>query len=77
MPEETKKKEINFLNYEEADNLQDMINFAASINPNEKSQNICPIESLYYQVLNAEPNAQTLSYTNEKIDATLSDVLKR
>jgi len=41
--EEGKKKEINFLNYEEADNLQDMINFAASINQNEKNQNMVEI----------------------------------
>jgi len=42
-PEEGKKKEINFLNYEEADNLQDMINFAASMNQNaDKNQKYTP-----------------------------------
>lgn len=75
--DEGKKKEINFLNYEEADNLQDMINFAASINQNEKNQNIYPIESLYSQVLNSESNAQSQQYTNEKIDNLLADLLKR
>jgi hypothetical protein len=79
----TKKKDstLNFLNYEEADNLQDMINFAASMNTNEKGQNIYPIESLYSQVLNAKGNinAQVSMniYTNEKIDNAIAELLKR
>jgi len=75
--EDNKKKEVNFLNLEESDNLQDMINFAASINQNEKNRNIYPIESLYSQVLNSESNTQSLIYTNEKLDNVLADLLKR
>ncbi len=71
---EVKRKE-NFLNFEEADNLQDMINYAASINQNDKNQNIYAIESLYYQVLNSG-NTQPM-YTNERIDNAISDYLKR
>lgn len=40
------KDEINFLNNEESNNLQDMINFAAS-RSDPYSQTIYPIESLY------------------------------
>lgn len=74
--EEAKRKEVNFLNYEEADNLQDMINFAASINQKDKNQNIYPIESLYSQVLNSPPSGQPQIYTNERIDKLIEDCLK-
>ena len=76
-PEEVKKKDINFLNYEEVDNLQDMINYAAEMNQGDKNQNIYPIESLYSQVVNSETNVQSSVYTNEKIDTLIAELLKR
>lgn len=74
---EEKKKDFNFLNIEEVDNLQDMINYAAEINKNEKNTNMYPIESLYTQVLNSETNGQSQFYTNDKIDTSISDLLKK
>ena len=74
-------KKEKFLNIEEADNLQDMINFAASISATKKESAACkdaasdfPIESLYAQVLNANANGQ---FTNEKLDSNISEILKR
>jgi len=74
------KKEI-FLNIEEADNLQDMINYAASINANKTESNTnkelvndFPVESLYAQVLLSNANGQ---FTNEKLDSSISDILRR
>ncbi len=74
---EEKKKNLIFLNYEEVDNLQDMINFAAEINQSDKNQNLYPIESLYSQVLNSETNGQSNIYTNEKIDNSIAELLKK
>jgi hypothetical protein len=70
------KRETNFLNFEESDNLQDMINFAASMNQSERTQSIYPIESLYAKALN---NIQSTShhYTNEHLDNSIADILKR
>jgi hypothetical protein len=65
------------LNYEEVDNLQDMINYAAEMNQNEKNQTIYPIESLYSQVLNSDKDAQTSNDTNEKINNLIADLLKK
>ena len=74
-------KKEKFLNIEEADNLQDMINFAASIKDDKEiqikeTQNkpediniIYPIESLYSKVMSNDHTP------NEKLDASISDVL--
>jgi hypothetical protein len=77
--EDSKKKEreTNFLNMEDTENLQDMINYAASVSHNEKAHNIYPIESLYSQVLNKETSGAGVLYTNEKIDNMMADILKR
>lgn len=74
-------KKEKFLNLEEADNLQDMINYAASIcaikkdsNANKDFSNDFPVESLYNQILNANANGQ---FTNEKLDSSISEILNR
>ncbi len=74
-------KKEKFLNIEEADNLQDMINYAASISAIKKESNAIkdaandfPVESLYAQILNANLNGQ---FTNEKLDSTISEILTR
>ena len=72
-----------FLNIDEADNLQDMINFAASIkdsnvnNKNETTKNkeedinlLFPIESLYSKVMSND------NTTNEELDKNISEVLE-
>jgi hypothetical protein len=74
---EEKKKDLNFLNIEEVDNLQDMINFAAEINQNEKNVNIYPIESLYSQVLRGDQDIPSQILTNEKIDGSIAEILKK
>ena len=63
-------KNSNFLNFEEADNLQDMINYAAE-NMN-KNPEIYPIESLYTHLSN-----NTTYYTNDKLDTAITEVLNR
>ncbi len=72
-------KKERFLNIEEADNLQDMINFAASISANKKELNVnkdvasdFPVESLYAQVSNANG-----LFTNEKLDNSISEILRK
>lgn len=72
-------KKEKFLNLEEADNLQDMINFAASININQaqtsknaENNNIYPVESLYSQILN-----NTTSATSDKLEIAITEILKR
>lgn len=50
-----------------------MINFAASINQNDKE--LYPIESLYSQVVNSGSTSQP-NNTNEKIDSSITDLLK-
>jgi formate dehydrogenase maturation protein FdhE len=74
-------KKERFLNIEESDNLQDMINFAASISANKKeliarkdAASEFPVESLYAHVLTANANGQV---TNEKLDSSISEILKR
>lgn len=74
-------KKEKFLNIEEADNLQDMINYAASIsvtkndsNNNKDIVNDFPVESLYTQVLNANANGQL---TNDKLDSSIMEILKK
>jgi hypothetical protein len=69
--QEQARKGENFLNNEEVDNLQDMMNYAAaSINQKE----LFPIESLYSQNLGQQNT--TIYYTNEKIDKEIKDILK-
>lgn len=72
-------KKEKFLNLEEADNLQDMINFAASINinqaqtiKNKETNNIYPVESLYSQILN-----NTATATSDKLEIAITEILKR
>ena len=71
-------KKEKFLNVEEADNLQDMINFAASIkesenlNPKNKEEDInmlYPVESLYSKVMSNE------NITNKELDKDIIGVL--
>jgi hypothetical protein len=69
------------LNFEEADNLQDMINYAASINANQKESNLnkdftndFPIESLYSQVMLSNTTGQL---TNEKLDSGIAEILRK
>lgn len=68
----------NYLNYEEADNLQDMINFAASINQkDQKNVNIFPIESLYHQALTDKSlDKGVAKYTNDKLDKSIANCLQ-
>lgn len=83
---ETRNMEIKkekFLNMEEADNLQDMINFAASIKDNKISAkeeiplknnqediaSLFPVESLYSKVMSYD------NTPNEKLDAKIVEVL--
>lgn len=69
-----------FLNIEEADNLQDMINFAASMNISNnlneadlnKTRMIIPIETLFSQV-----EAQTPSGANDKTKDYIEEILNR
>jgi hypothetical protein len=65
------------LNIEEVDNLQDMINFAAEINQNDKNVNIYPIESLYSQVLRSDHESPSHILTNDKIDGSIAELLKK
>lgn len=73
-------KKEKFLNIEEADNLQDMINFAASIKDDKKEvennkdkeediNNIYPVESLYSKVMSND------NTPNEQLDKDISEVL--
>jgi hypothetical protein len=72
-------KKEKFLNIEEKDNLQDMINFAASIKDNKENlienkinedfNNIYPVESLYSKVMIDEP------ITNKELDKDINEVL--
>ena len=77
----TKEK---FLNIEEADNLQDMINFAASIkdgkddikenekdikNKDDEINTNYPVESLYSKVMTLDTT------TNDQLDANIVEVL--
>ena len=71
-------KKEKFLNVEEADNLQDMINFSASIkesenlNPKNKEEDInmlYPVESLYSKVMSNE------NITNKELDKDIIGVL--
>lgn len=71
------KKAYVTLNIEEADNLQDMINYAASINHSQESKNIKPIESLYTQALSQVNDHNNNYYTNEKADSKIAEILKK
>lgn len=65
--------ENNFLSFEEGNNLQDMINYAASMNI--ERDNIYPIESLYTQVLKTKDGQKY--FTNDKIDKAISEILQK
>mmetsp|Transcript_17650 Transcript_17650/g.18291 ORF Transcript_17650/g.18291 Transcript_17650/m.18291 type:complete len:367 (+) Transcript_17650:27-1127(+) len=67
------KKESKFLTFEESNNFQDLINYAATMN-NEKEQ-VYPIESLYNQVLTS-PYLENNINANEKIDKKMNDILQ-
>lgn len=75
-------KKEKFLNLEEADNLQDMINYAASIKDNNESKreietrnkeedinNLFPVESLYSKVMSND------NTPNEQLDRDISEIL--
>lgn len=77
-------KKEKFLNIDEADNLQDMINFAASIKENKEEtvdnesemknkeediNKLYPIESLYSKVMNND------NTPNEELDINITEVL--
>lgn len=64
---EQKQELEKFLTLEDADNLQDMINYVASMSQSEKSQTkVLPIESLYDQVANSN---YTNTYRNINLNA--------
>lgn len=88
--EEGRKAATSFLNLEESDNLQDMINYAASIRENGadlKASKVHPIERLYDQVLtenrqNSNSNQSqyhnnTTVHTNERADTVIASILKK
>lgn len=68
-----KQTEEAFLSFEEGKNLQDMINYAATINKSEIEE-IYPIESLYSKVVNSKDATQA---NNEKINQKIIETLTR
>ena len=79
-PWQASLREENFLTFEDADNLQDMINFVASMNQSEKSQTkVLPIESLYDQVAysNYTNSYSNVNLTREQIESAIEENLKR
>lgn len=66
-------KENTFLTFEETNNFQDLINYAATMN--KEGENIYPIESLYNQVLNTSNNNDNDIKANEKIDTKMNEIL--
>lgn len=75
--DDKEKEGMNFLNFEESNNLQDMINYAASIkNDSAPQTNIYPIESLYTQVMKNPQKGYNNIYTNEKLDRNIADILR-
>jgi hypothetical protein len=65
----TKPKNENFLNNEEFDNLQDLMNYAAA---SMNQTDLFPIETLYSK----NPTQTTnVYYTNDKINSEIEDIL--
>lgn len=64
------KKKDTFLNLEESNNLQDMINYAASINVNDAIAD-AKIEG------QKQKNNQNLSNSNEKLDVLFRELLTK
>lgn len=69
-----KPNDTNFLTFEETNNFQDLINYAATMN--KEKENAYPIESLYNLVQN-ETYTDTSKIENEKIDNEINDILKK
>ncbi|MCQ2818464.1 MAG: hypothetical protein MJ252_14445 [archaeon] len=67
------KKDSTYLNYGELGNLQDIINFAASMKVGDDG--ITPIESLYEKALSSNYDSN-IQYTNEKINYSIAELLK-
>jgi len=61
------KKKDTFLNLEEANNLQDMINYAASINVIDAVQD----------AKNKGDNQKNTNTSNEKLDSSFKEILTR
>lgn len=68
-----KDREEAFLSFEEGKNLQDMINYAATMNNKEKEQ-MYPIESIYSQVMNGK---EQITIANEKFDNKINEVINK
>jgi len=72
----TKKKEegqvLGSLSEEEIRNLQDMLNYAATIN-NKNEDNV---EAMYNQIHSTQ-NKDTNPFTNEKIDNQMKEILQK
>jgi hypothetical protein len=63
----------NFLNNEEVNNLQDMMNYAAA---SVTQTGIFPIDSLYKKYSDEKLATTAIFYTNDKIDKSIQDILK-
>lgn len=78
--QETENKKDNFLNLEEADNLQDMINFAASINQSENKDidnNTTPVDKEHSQGVVESQELYANLNANEKLDISFVEVIRR
>ena len=70
-------KKDNFLNLEEANNLQDMINYAASINQKENTNEPNTVETEHIKKENLESEATNAGNASDKLDAQFREILKR
>ena len=64
-----------FLTFEESNNFQDLINYAATMNK-DKENSTYPIESLYSQVM-GNPYTENNINANERIDSKINEVLQK
>lgn len=81
---EKKDTSKNYLNIEEANNLQDMINYAASLNQNEKQDIASNSNEVFandrpevQETPNKQDDLPTGLNPNEKLDMSFKEALKR
>lgn len=70
-------KKDNFLNLEEANNLQDMINYAASINQKENTNENNNVENQHNKKETLEIEAPNAGNASDKLDVQFREILKR
>lgn len=71
-------KKDNFLNLEEANNLQDMINYAASITEKEnKNENSNNENEQNKKQINEAPETNANQNASEKLDCQFKEILKK